>query len=44
MPTKRKQAVLSVKDQQIITSRLDKTNDGLHNAIKRQVFEANKNA
>ena len=72
MSTKRKRAALSIKDKQIIISRLDergsamfqkmlvmdgiterywacavnaaKTNDGLRNAIKLQVFEANKHA
>ena len=72
MSMKRKQAVLSIKDNQIIISHLDKRgsamvqkmllrdgitqwycpyavnaakmNDGLYNAIKLQVFEANKHA
>ena len=72
MSMKRKQAVLSIKDKQIIISHLDKRgsamfqkmllmdgirewywpyavnaakmNDGLCNAIKLQVFEANKHA
>ena len=42
MSMKGKQAILSVKDKQIIISHLDRMNDGLHNAIKLQVFEANK--
>ena len=44
MSTKQKQAVLSIKDKQIIISRFDKTNNRLCNAIKLQIFEANKHA